>query len=920
MAWPTPPLDVEVSAALDADLTAAPSSWTWTVTSSYLRAEPGVRTVRGRPNEQSLTHTSMCLLTLDNRDGRFSPRNPLGAYYGQIRRNTPLRVRVRADPGDPYSTRFVGYVSEWPQRWDVAGRNFWVPIQADGVMRRLGQGTTPLRSALRRAILASGPVAYWPLEDEPGATRASEASGGASMAVTGAAPSFGSTGAAGAASVLTLVEGTRLFGTVPAHPSTGAWSVLCVLNIPAAPVAATTLVEWRTNGTYPLWRFVLTPASPDTVSLRAFDGSGTLQIDDSATFQASAVEPYGTSVLLVVGVSQNGADVDFGWMVMDADGGAGSSGTEVGISTGTVGSVTVLADAGLADAQISHVGVWDVDLDPTGGFALSADALSGFAGEAASTRFMRLCDEEDVSRDFAELSTQSMGPQSPSSLLNLLRECEAVDGGLLVERRTGELAFDTLSVIRYNQTLALTLDYSQRHVPPPLEPTDDDQLTRNDVTVSRLSGTSARVVAETGPLSVVTVGRYDDAVSLNVYSDDQLDDAAGWRVSIGTADELRWPKISVNLRRNPDLVAAWLAADIGSRIKLTNLPNAISYDDADLIIEGYTEVLTPTSWMVELNCAPYAPYKVFTLSEDSADTDEFLGRLHPDTCYSCDAHDADDTSWSVFTDPYWTETADDFPCAVRVGGEVATLTAVAPAAADAFGRSVTDGWGTPDTGAAYTLIGPAGDFDVGSGVGTITPTTLGSDRIAWVDVGCPDQDARVVLETNTTPVGGVVRYGLAARVTDSSNHYRMVVQISTAGLVTAEVARRIGGVFTLLRSTATNLIIGTNIIVRYSVVTLARADGTPYARLRLKAWQQPDPEPWVWTIEYEDESPLSTGDGAGVFGRLEAGVSSPTALDYDLFRVAEPKTWTLTRSVNGVVKSHSAAAEIEIDDPTVLAL
>lgn len=41
-----------------------------------------------------------CTLTLDNKDGRYSPRNPISPYYGLIGRNTPIRVSVNR--GDPY--------------------------------------------------------------------------------------------------------------------------------------------------------------------------------------------------------------------------------------------------------------------------------------------------------------------------------------------------------------------------------------------------------------------------------------------------------------------------------------------------------------------------------------------------------------------------------------------------------------------------------------------------------------------------------------------------------------------------------------------------------------------------------------------------------------------------------------------------
>ena len=49
---------------------------------------------RGRPDEASTIEPSSCTLTLNNRSTNYSLRNPTGAYYGLLSRNTPLRVSI----------------------------------------------------------------------------------------------------------------------------------------------------------------------------------------------------------------------------------------------------------------------------------------------------------------------------------------------------------------------------------------------------------------------------------------------------------------------------------------------------------------------------------------------------------------------------------------------------------------------------------------------------------------------------------------------------------------------------------------------------------------------------------------------------------------------------------------------------------
>jgi hypothetical protein len=60
--------------------------------------------------------------------------------------------------------RFWGEVSSLPGRWDTSGNDAWVPIEAAGILRRLGQGNDPAETGLRNFIYpAAGLFRYWPL-------------------------------------------------------------------------------------------------------------------------------------------------------------------------------------------------------------------------------------------------------------------------------------------------------------------------------------------------------------------------------------------------------------------------------------------------------------------------------------------------------------------------------------------------------------------------------------------------------------------------------------------------------------------------------------------------------------------------------------------------------------------------------------
>ncbi|MFD3917113.1 hypothetical protein ACFWR1_37135, partial [Streptomyces sp. NPDC058603] len=91
MAFPQTPLPLQVDLMVD-------GAWSNITNDVYARDE--IRITRGRSAEGQQVDFGRCSLTLNNRDGRYSPRNPMSPLYGKIGRNTPMRVSVMT--GTPY--------------------------------------------------------------------------------------------------------------------------------------------------------------------------------------------------------------------------------------------------------------------------------------------------------------------------------------------------------------------------------------------------------------------------------------------------------------------------------------------------------------------------------------------------------------------------------------------------------------------------------------------------------------------------------------------------------------------------------------------------------------------------------------------------------------------------------------------------
>ncbi|GGV68797.1 hypothetical protein GCM10010294_24900 [Streptomyces griseoloalbus] len=257
----------------------------------------------------------------------------------------------------------------------------------------------------------------------------------------------------------------------------------------------------------------------------------------------------------------------------------------------------------------------------------------------------------------------------------------------------------------------------------------------------------------------------------------------------------------------------------------------------------------------------------------------------------------------------------DFPFDVTVGGEVATVTAVTDAASDVFGRTVASGWGAADTGQAWaTSGGAASDFSVSGGYGRMSLGSLNVSRYALLPQPGADFDHAVSIATDALMSGGSAYPALAARYQDGDNVYLARLQFSAAGAVILSVRKRVASAETQLGTYTTGLThaAGTFVRVRF------QGEGTT---LRVKAWLATAAEPSAWQISVTDTSLTAAGQ-IGIRSILSPDVTNvlPVVVLVDNYAITSPQTMHVVRSVNGVVKAHSAGADVRLAHPTRLAL
>jgi hypothetical protein len=211
-------------------------------------------------------------------------------------------------------------------------------------------------------------------------------------------------------------------------------------------------------------------------------------------------------------------------------------------------------------------------------------------------------------------NTPQMGPQTDQTFTELLQEIQDVDQGMVYEPR----GFFGLSYITreamYNQNPVLTLDYNAAEFGYPLAPGYDDQLIRNDVTVSRVNGSSVIQVDNTDTMSINAppngVGDYPYTLQANTYNDTQIQNLCLWILTKGTVDEYRYPVVLVDMTRNETAANFSNAAnlDIGQMWQGINMPSFLPSYTIQQLAWGFQETLNAFMWTIAINAVPESPY------------------------------------------------------------------------------------------------------------------------------------------------------------------------------------------------------------------------------------------------------------------------------------------------------------------------
>jgi len=209
---------------------------------------------------------------------------------------------------------------------------------------------------------------------------------------------------------------------------------------------------------------------------------------------------------------------------------------------------------------------------------------------------------------------------------------------------------------------------------------------------------------------------------------------------------------------------------------------------------------------------------------------------------------------------------------------------------DAFARTVSNGWGSTDTGEAWTTgEGNTGtsadDWSVGSGVANHSVDATTSYRQSRLTTGLTrnvEVTTAVTVAINNITGGPIEPANIILRAQDGDSYYLVRVEISASEVCTLSLRKHDNGVETILVSPVTV----SGVVDAVSSKTLTVKAQVENQTVRAKVWKTGQAEPLAWHLTSSGNTSFPTG-GVGV----RSGVSGtntntlPIVFAYDNFTV-----------------------------------
>ena len=208
------------------------------------------------------------------------------------------------------------------------------------------------------------------------------------------------------------------------------------------------------------------------------------------------------------------------------------------------------------------------------------------------------------------------------------------------------------------------------------------------------------------------------------------------------------------------------------------------------------------------------------------------------------------------------------------GTTTKSITVAAPVAlaADAFERTLATGWGTADTGGAWTLGGVATRWSVSGGMGRVSLNAGDGYTASLSSVSSTDNEFRATVTTDKVPTGGGQYVSLMGRRVSTTLDYRAKVRFASTGAVAVWLTRNESATETVLTSIT---VPGLTFAAGDKVQVKLQTYGTAPTTMRVKIWKAGTTEPSAWLLTGTDSTTALQAPGSiGLYAYLSGSTTN----------------------------------------------
>lgn len=611
---------IKVEIAFNAGFRTPAVDRVWTDVTAWTEGNP-LSIGYGRADEMAAVDANTLTgLTLDNRDGRFTPDNTSSPYYPNVTLGRPIRVTATA--GAVTSVRFTGYIDEWALGW--SGGSVATPVATVTATSRLGRlGLNSPKIVVRTAEeRVAGASDIWALNDSTGAEGAAKVAANSatnptlgSLIPSGPVSLQGTPGPGGPGDLVAGSLGGQLKSAniMPAAQLDQAMAVAFWIRPAVDPVYASQTVRLgaRQDGI----AFVLETGLSQTVGL--------ILNNVLYTFWPAYLTPLTIGVgyhflIKAVRLSPTSWETTIwrdGVIVAGPSANTYPAGSAPSDSTLTLGDEFFAG--GISDVSV-YTGAAAAALDTTtAGYLADSAAAAGYLGQSTSQRIALLARWANVPAAEQALGSSTVLMDSIKDTGEraavLMRQAEDTEAGVLYDDRHGRLTLASRGA-RYNKAADLTIDASLDLLGSDLPPRFNRQGLVNNVSGK---GSDEVEFFYSDEASREEYGDADASVNAAAQSPDEALMIASSIVNSHARPRFGVPSATLNVSDwSGANLTALLGLDIGSLVTVTNAPTPMPASTVSFFVEGYTESVDPFGWTIALNLSPSWPNDSLLILDD----------------------------------------------------------------------------------------------------------------------------------------------------------------------------------------------------------------------------------------------------------------------------------------------------------------